>query len=255
MRNIADKVDSVSTLSAAEFNASIMQELENTVTNAGITLDGAAGPDTNDEMLAQAITRTAQGALSYTDGGAADAYVLTASGGFVQPSAYTDGMIVTFQAGNTNTGASTVNVSGIGVTDLKDKDGTALAAGAVAADDFYIAQYNLANTEFRVIFSTSSSGSSTVASGYQEVAGGLILQWGVTASVAVNAVYTYSFNLTFPNNALFVGGNLNKAITVPDGTFSLYTSILSTSQFQLVYDRATTSTVTPSPIFWFALGN
>ena len=165
MRNIADKTDNVSTLSAAEFNASIMQELENTVTNAGITLDGAAGPDTNDEMLGEAVTRTAQGAMSYTDGGAADAYVLTAQGGFVQPSAYTAPMLVLFQAGNTNTGASTVNVAGVGVTDLKDKDGTALAAGAIVADSYYIAKYDLAGTEFRVVIGQAASDASGITLG------------------------------------------------------------------------------------------
>lgn len=150
MRNIANKTDNVSTLSAAEFNASIMQELENTVTKTGITLDGPTGPDTDDEMLAQAVTRTAQGAVSYQDSGAADAYVLTATGGFKQPAAYTNGMTVLFQAGNTSTGASTINVAGIGVTDLKDKDGTAIGAGGIVADTFYLAVYNTGATEFRI---------------------------------------------------------------------------------------------------------
>lgn len=152
MRNIANKVDNVDVLSAAEFNASIMQELENAVTNTGITLDPAGGPDTNDEMLAQAITRTAQGAVSYQDGGAADAYVLTAVGGFVQPTAYTDGMIVTFQVGNTNTGASTINVAGIGVVDLVDDTGSALGAGVLVQNRYVTAVYDSASGDFRVVF-------------------------------------------------------------------------------------------------------
>ena len=155
MRDIASKVDNVDTLSAAEFN-SYMSELENAVTKSGITLDPSGGPDTSAVMLAQAVTRAAQGGMSYEDSGAADAYVLTASGGFEAPDAYFDGQLVMFQAGNTNTGASTINVATIGVTDLKDATGTALAADAIVADAYYIAKYNLAGTEFRVVFSGSS---------------------------------------------------------------------------------------------------
>ncbi len=170
MRDIANKTDNVSTLSAAEFNASIMQELENAVTNSGITLDPAGGPDTDNEMLAQAITRAAQGGFSYQDSGAADTYVLTAIGGFVQPSAYTNGMTVVFQAGNDNTGASTINVAGIGVTDLVDASGSALGAGAIVADNYYVAQYDLAGTEFRIILgaAAASTGKSVLGHGYVE---------------------------------------------------------------------------------------
>lgn len=157
MRDIANKIDNTSTLSADEFNGSIMQELENAVTNTGITLDPSGGADTDDEMLAQAITRTAQGGLSYQDSGAADAYVLSAIGGYVQPAAYTDGMMVMFEAGNTNTGASTLNVSTIGSTDLKDSAGVALTAGAITAGVNYIARYDLAGTEFRIVFSGSAA--------------------------------------------------------------------------------------------------
>ena len=53
MRNIATKTDNVDTLSAAEFNGSIMKELESSVTFAGITLDTST--DTDTEMLARVL--------------------------------------------------------------------------------------------------------------------------------------------------------------------------------------------------------
>jgi len=155
MRDYATKADNVDALSASEFN-SYIQESENAVTNSDITLD-PSGSDANLEMLSEAITRASQGGQSYIDSGAADAYVLTAIGAYKQPSEYVDGMTVLFQAGNTNTGASTINVSSIGVADLKDSSGSDLSAGDVELGNYYLAQYNLANTEFRIILSQSVS--------------------------------------------------------------------------------------------------
>lgn len=149
MRNIATKTDNVDTLSAAEFNGSIMMELESSVTFAGITLDTST--DTDTEMLAQALTRNAQGAASYQDGGTANTYVLTALGGFKQPSAYTDGMSVIFKAGNASTGASTINVAGVGVKALVDTTGSALVADSVVADTYYSAIYSSGSDNFELV--------------------------------------------------------------------------------------------------------
>lgn len=153
MRDIATKTDNVSTLSAAEFNSD-QNELENAVTESGITLDTTT--DTNLFMLAEAITRASQGAQAYQDSGSADAYELTAIGTYRQPTAYTDGMTVMFQAGNANTGASTINVSSLGVVDLVDKDGSALSSGDISADEYYFASYDAASGDFKVVLSGSS---------------------------------------------------------------------------------------------------
>ena len=155
MRNIATKVDNVDTLSAAEFNGSIMTELENAVTKAGITLDTAT--DTDTEMLAQALVRTSQTSSAYQDSGAADAYVLTASLATLKaPTAYLNGMTIEFKAGNTNTGASTVNVAGVGVKDLVDASDTALAAGAIVTGVYYNIVYNSGTDNFEVTNSAAT---------------------------------------------------------------------------------------------------
>jgi hypothetical protein len=66
----------------------------------------------------------AAGADFYTDGGAANAYVLSPSGSFLAPEAYFVGMSVRFIPTNTNTGASTINVDGLGVKNIKQKNGS-----------------------------------------------------------------------------------------------------------------------------------
>ena len=219
MRDIASKVDNVDTLSAAEFN-SYMSELENAVTKSGITLDPAGGPDTSAVMLAQAVTRAAQGGMSYEDSGAADAYVLTASGGFEAPAAYFDGQLVMFQAGNANTGASTINVSTIGVTDLKDATGTALAADAIAADAYYIAKYNLAGTEFRVVFSGSSAvPEDNFSSALLHVNNEL--STGVSTGTHGSTAYVTSPLNTVKTNEIAGASLSTDTITLPAGTYYL----------------------------------
>jgi hypothetical protein len=66
------------------------------------------------------------------DTGSANAYVLN----FVaQFSAYTDGIIIYWIPSNTNTGASTINVNGLGAVNILNQDGTALKPGQLIANN------------------------------------------------------------------------------------------------------------------------
>jgi hypothetical protein len=69
------------------------------------------------------------------------------------PSAYTAGLQVRFLAANANTGASTLNVNGLGVKNLRRQDGTALRAGDILAGMPVSATYN--GTQFRLDTSTA----------------------------------------------------------------------------------------------------
>lgn len=74
-----------------------------------------------------------------TSGGSSSAYTLTPS---PTAGAYDDGDIYFFRANHTNTGASTINVSSLGAKALRKLDGsTALAAGDVVNNQFYITTY------------------------------------------------------------------------------------------------------------------
>lgn len=86
-------------------------------------------------------------------GGTANAHTLTPAGTYT---AYFDGMRFRFEAGNSNTGATTLNVSGLGaanVVKLEPTDGTydALVAGDIVAGQIYDVVYDGTNTHFLVI--------------------------------------------------------------------------------------------------------
>lgn len=142
MQDLNDKVTG-NTLTAAEWDE-VPSELQNVITALGQTLSGA---DFN--QLGKAIAGYAANGTFYTDGGAADAYVLTAIGtGKQAPPSYIDGMLAAFLVTNTNTGASTVNVASLGVKDIKDKNGVALGAGALTAGQIAFLRYDSSNGWF-----------------------------------------------------------------------------------------------------------
>lgn len=81
-----------------------------------------------------------------TDGGSANTFTVTPATAL--PS-YVQGMIVEFKPTATNTGASTINISGLGAKDIKSIAGAALAAGELVAGSIYLAAYD--GTEFRLL--------------------------------------------------------------------------------------------------------
>ena len=113
------------TLTAAEWNE-LPTEIQNVITGLGITLSGG---DLN--QLGKAIAGYSANGTFYTDSGTANAYVLTTIGSKQSPTAFVDGMVVEFVAGNDNSGASTVNPAGLGVKSIKSKGGNALGAGEI----------------------------------------------------------------------------------------------------------------------------
>jgi hypothetical protein len=145
MSNLPDKVTG-DTYQAAEFTE-FKNETQNSITSSGQTLAS------NSVQLKQAMTRYAGAGAGYVDSGAADAYILGPNGSFDAPTAYLNTMTARFVAGNTNTGASTVNVNGVGVKNIK-KNGYAdnLAAGDITAGDVY-----------ELIFSTSADAFELIA--------------------------------------------------------------------------------------------
>lgn len=147
MQNIPTKSTGDS-LTAAEWNQ-VPDEMENAITDTGQTLSGA---DLFQQSKAMSIY--AAGGDFYTDSGAADAYVLSTIGSKRAPVAYFDGMQVAFKAGNANTGASTINVSGIGVKNVTSEDGTALSAGDIPASKRTTLRYDLAGDRFELVSST-----------------------------------------------------------------------------------------------------
>lgn len=73
-------------------------------------------------------------------GGSANAHTLTTGLGWsaLEP------MILAFKAGYTNTGATTLNVDGLGVIDVETPAGAALTAGAITTGGVYLVAYEAA---------------------------------------------------------------------------------------------------------------
>lgn len=151
MQDLNDKVTGNS-LTAIEFNEP-MSELQNVIEDTGQTLSSG---DLN--QLGKGIAQYASNGMFYTESGAADAYVLTTIDSKQASASYVDGMIVEFIPGNTNTGASTVNVAGLGVKNIIGvSGGEEIVAGAKVtlkyrsgSGDFEVVRFRI-NGENRII--------------------------------------------------------------------------------------------------------
>jgi len=166
MKNLANKVDDISTLPANGFN-SHAEENENAVTASGQTLDATSEttPDPDTQQLARAMTICTQSADFYADGGVANAYVLNVVGSWVQPTAYFSGMRVRFIPANANTTSCTINVISLGVKNLKNNDGSNLVSGDLSSTRLVEAYYNLAADEFRIYAGISAASVTPVPTG------------------------------------------------------------------------------------------
>jgi hypothetical protein len=143
MINIPTKVDGESTLPASEFN-SLVNELKNLITSSGQSLDGGS---TN--QIARAVANYVASGDFYTDGGSADTYSLTIAGNKRSPTSLQDGLRARFRAGNSNTGASTINVASLGAKDLKKADGSEdLEAGDIVTGNLVEVYYNSSQDVF-----------------------------------------------------------------------------------------------------------
>ena len=144
MENITNKTNDVGdVLNAGPYNNS-KNERQNVVLQTGATLNAGS-----EVQLGQAIADYSAVSTFYTDSGVADAYVLAAIGSRQAPADYNNGTLIRFRAGNANTGASTVNVAGIGVKNIKKADGTTdVASGDITTGEDIWLRYD--GTNFRI---------------------------------------------------------------------------------------------------------
>ncbi len=140
---VVDGAGTTGKLLATEFNQ-VATELENFRTAGGLSADAGVL-----NQLARSTTSHVLRGNFYTDSGTANAYVLTPVGSFVPPTSYANGQLFRFIATNNNTGASTINIASIGVTNLVRRDGSALRPRDIQVND-YIEAYST-GSEVRVI--------------------------------------------------------------------------------------------------------
>lgn len=127
----------------ASFLNDIQEELMAALESSGIV--GAAGV----VQLAQAAARYASGGVWYKDSGVVNAYVLAPVGSFLVPTAYFDGMEVTFRARIANTTASTICVVGLPVVPLVRDTGLPVRAGDIKTE-LMTARYDELSNSFRL---------------------------------------------------------------------------------------------------------
>lgn len=135
-------------LTADEHN-SIGEEQEALVKSSGLTpVAYDAGTDTNQKQWAEAVARYASAGIFATDGGAADAYVLSgvtitgASEAVRVPQAYFSPMRIIWVPANTNTGPSTVNAFSIGSTTIRTYQDAALSGGELVGGRPTVMRYD-----------------------------------------------------------------------------------------------------------------
>jgi len=139
------------TLDASEWNQ--LAEIDNAIDSSGLVLTTA-----QTDQLKISMSRYSSGADFYTDGGSANAYVLTSishgSGKSFAPAGagavnYFNGMRVRFRPANNNSGASTINVSSFGIKDIRRANGTsALTGGELTTATDVILRYDSTNNCF-----------------------------------------------------------------------------------------------------------
>jgi hypothetical protein len=181
------------------------------------------------------------------DTGSANAYVVNFTANFT---AYTDGIVLYFIPSNANTGASTINVNGLGIISIINQNGTSLTANEL-----------LANQVVTILY---KGGSFLLIQGAQQ---GLVA-WGGTDTGAVNAyvvpLTNQYFSYTAGNVLFFIPSNTNtaastinvkglgaKSILRPGGGALIGGQILAGALTELVYDGTFFQLIYPN----FAVGS
>ena len=116
-----------------------MSEIEGVIESTGQTLS-----DLDLNQLGKGIAGYVANGNFYTDSGIADAYVLTKIGSKQTATAYTDGLQAHFIVGNTNTGASTVNIAGLGAKNITGSE----SAGSMVSGEYRAIVYRESSGDF-----------------------------------------------------------------------------------------------------------
>lgn len=132
----------------------VQEEICSVIAAASIALDG-----TNNAQLLAAIRFLATGGVIHAvDTGAANAYVITPTPAL---GAYAEGVIYSIKFVHANTGASTLNVSGLGNKAVTRSNGSALQAGDIAAGEEALVIYD--GTEWQLMSEILGTATSLVA--------------------------------------------------------------------------------------------
>lgn len=190
-------------------------ENNNLIIGSGQALD-----DADHQQTHKAVSVYAHGGAFYTDGGAANAYVLSVIGSKVAPPALFVGMAVSFYPANANTGSSTINVASLGVKSAVLPGGAALPSGILSINYMYTFVYD--GTNF-VLNEAYSFGGQPVTYFIKSNAGPQVLNDALTVQKKLMAKSGAGGALN-PNDCGFVfdGDPDSGLFSASDGTIDLY---------------------------------
>jgi hypothetical protein len=181
--------------------------------------------DSNFSQLTTAVNNAATFSNYAADSGTANSYAIA----FSSPTtvSYTAGLTLQFLAGNTNTGASTLNVNGLGAQSIVGPTGSALTAGAIVAGTVISVVYN--GTAFQLVGLTNNSSSLTSPVTISAPSSGNV-------ALTVNGVTgTHSTKIADSATNLFNAGFLETPINTQTTN---YTAVLSDSGKSIYYASA-----------------
>lgn len=198
-----------SSYTSPEWNE-LKNEPQNLILSSGQTLTS------NSIQLQQAVARYVANAGSYTDSGIANAYSLVAINTNDSVSAYFNGIEVSFKAGNSNTGSSTLALPGLAAKTIKKNGFTSdVVSGDIIAGRIYKAFYSLSDDAFEISDYSATSGgvpnaltsdtwaTITVIATVVAVVGSNNFASPVRDSTGL---YTYTFSSAMPNLEYTISG-------------------------------------------------
>lgn len=157
VRASATNATTTPTLSVDGVGAKTIVHLDGTAVVAGDIVSGTQYTfryySSSDKFLI--VSGIAENSYYGQTTGSANAYVLTPGSAL---SALKNGTRVIFEASFSNTGAATLNVSGLGAIDLNAQNDVALTAGAIASGSTYIAVYEASTNAWLVLNPTYDTG-------------------------------------------------------------------------------------------------
>lgn len=162
------------TVGAAILNA-IQEEICNVIEKAGIAVK-TQSTETRDQ-LAKAISDFVDKTKYGIDNEATDAYVITRS---PAPSVLYDGMMVAFKANTANTGAATLNDTGLGAKDIRKDYDQVLITGDIKAGQITTVRYDITNGWYQIQVGPISISDTVYGAGWNGI---------TTIAPSKNAVY------------------------------------------------------------------
>lgn len=180
-----------------------------------------------------------------TDTGAANAYVISFAAGQPIPTAYAAGMRVSFKASNANTGASTVNVNGLGAVAIYRASGVALAANDINSGQVVRLEHD--GTRFQMVnylgSGTNTNTSTTVDIPYIADSGtqnAIVATYSPAISSLTDGLYlsVKLANTITGGCTINVNGLGAKAVVLGDGSNPPYNVFVAGEIILLVYSTA-----------------